>query len=111
MVPLPEGYSRQSKANLYEVNMTSLQGAIKWSHERFRYFLINIDIYYDLGKRNCVVYRYNVSPLLRPLTSCEILKLSLIREYLMIYIRQEYRSLRSLSCLFLSGRFTQVLLY
>ena len=38
VVPLPEGYSRQ--INLYEVFMTSLQGAKKWSHEGFRYFLM-----------------------------------------------------------------------
>ena len=30
----------RSKANLYEVIMTSLQGAIKWSYEGIRYFLI-----------------------------------------------------------------------
>ena len=33
--------------------MTSLQGAIKWSHAGIRYFLINIDLY--LSERNCVV--------------------------------------------------------
>ena len=27
----------RSKANLYEVIMTSLQGAIKWSHEGIRF--------------------------------------------------------------------------
>ena len=30
----------RSKASLYEVIMTSLQGAIMWSHEGIRYFLI-----------------------------------------------------------------------
>ena len=40
MVPLPEGCPDTSKANLYEVIMTSLQEAIKGSHEGFKYFLI-----------------------------------------------------------------------
>ena len=30
----------RSKAYLYGVIMTSLQGVINWSHERFMYFLI-----------------------------------------------------------------------
>ena len=38
--PLPEGIPDRSKANIYEVIMTSLQGAIKWSDEGSRYFLI-----------------------------------------------------------------------
>ena len=43
MVPLHEGFSDISKANLYEVITTSLpggMGAIKRSHEGFTYFLI-----------------------------------------------------------------------
>ena len=40
MVTLHEDFPDRSKANLYEVVMTSLLGAIKWSHEGFRYFLI-----------------------------------------------------------------------
>ena len=35
--------------------MASLQGAIKWVHEGFRYFLTKFDIY--LSERNCVVNR------------------------------------------------------
>ena len=40
VVPLPEGYSRKTNANLNEVIMTSLHGVIKWSHDGFSYFLI-----------------------------------------------------------------------
>ena len=39
-VPLPEAFPDRSKANLYEVIMTSLQVAKKWSHEGSRYFFI-----------------------------------------------------------------------
>ena len=72
----------RSKAYLYEVSMTSLQGAIKWSHEGFRYFLIKIliiilveEIVLHTGKShlNCPL---SVNPLI-------------------ISIGQEYRSLIS----------------
>ena len=36
MMNLPD----RSKANHYEVVMTSLEGAIKWYHEGFMYFMI-----------------------------------------------------------------------
>ena len=41
VVPLPEGFPGRPKANIYEVITTALHGAKKWSHERFRYFLID----------------------------------------------------------------------
>ena len=42
--------------NLYKVIMTSLQGAIKLSHEGFRYFLIKYSYLSLVSERNCVTY-------------------------------------------------------
>ena len=47
--------------------MTSFQRVIKWSHEGFKYFLIKILIF-------CFIH---VGPLFQPLSSSEVLKLSL----------------------------------
>ena len=54
----PRSREKHSTCNtepLYEGIMSSLQGAIKWSHEGFRYIRIDIDIY--LSKRIFVLYR------------------------------------------------------
>ena len=51
---LSRGHSGQIKGLSLLGDYDFLTGAIKWSHEGIRYFLIK-DLY--LSERNCVVYR------------------------------------------------------
>ena len=58
---LSKGHTGQIKGQSGQIKGQSLlgdydlQGAVKWSHEGIRYFLIKYDLY--LSERNCVVYR------------------------------------------------------